>query len=68
MATEKLDPRAALAKMQADETAANEAATKLAEAQKLARECQERNFKNWQCNIRSVVSRTIETGPTAKFF
>ena len=47
MATEKLDPRAALAKMQADETAANEAATKLAEAQKLARECQERNFKNW---------------------
>ena len=32
MATEKLDPRAALAKMQADETAANEAATKLAEA------------------------------------
>ena len=46
MATEKLDPRAALAKMQADETAANEAATKLAEAQKLARECQARNFKN----------------------
>ena len=32
MVTEKLDPRAALAKMQADETAANEAATKLAEA------------------------------------
>lgn len=32
MATEKFDPRAALAKMEADETAANEAATKLAEA------------------------------------
>jgi hypothetical protein len=29
MATEKLDPRAALAKMEAEETAANEAATKL---------------------------------------
>jgi hypothetical protein len=32
MATEKLDPRAALAKMEAEETAANEAAAKLAEA------------------------------------
>ena len=32
MATEKLDPRAALAKMQAEETTANEAAAKLAEA------------------------------------
>ena len=32
MTTEKLDPRAALAKMEAEETAANEAASKLAEA------------------------------------
>lgn len=31
MATEKLDPRAALAKMEAEETAAREAADKLAE-------------------------------------
>lgn len=32
MATEKLDPHAALAKMEAEETAANQAAAKLAEA------------------------------------